>query len=45
MNLKEKYDGTLLQFFYECTNCETVLRPKKGNCCVFCSFGSVQSSS
>jgi hypothetical protein len=29
------------QFFYECRNCKTVLRPKVGDCCVFCSFGSV----
>src|SRR5207245_9455165 len=25
------------QFFYECTNCHTLLRPKPGDCCVFCS--------
>lgn len=30
------------QFFYECENCHTVLRPKPGDCCVFCSFGSVR---
>ena len=29
------------QFFYECTGCGTLLRPKPGDCCVFCSFGSV----
>jgi hypothetical protein len=29
------------QFFYECTGCGTLLRPKHGHCCVFCSFGSV----
>ena len=28
-------------FFYECDNCKTLLRPKPGDCCVFCSFGSV----
>jgi hypothetical protein len=27
--------------FYECANCQARLRPKPGNCCVFCSFGSV----
>jgi hypothetical protein len=27
------------QFFYECTGCRRVLRPKPGDCCVFCSFG------
>ena len=30
------------QFFYECENCKTLLRPKPGDCCVFCSFGSVK---
>ncbi len=28
------------QFFYECTNCKTVLRSKPGECCVFCSYGT-----
>ncbi|MFQ5712582.1 MAG: GDCCVxC domain-containing (seleno)protein [Candidatus Scalinduaceae bacterium] len=28
------------RFFYECTNCKTVLKPKEGDCCVFCSYGS-----
>jgi hypothetical protein len=27
-------------FFYECPGCGTVLRPKPGDCCVFCSYGS-----
>ncbi len=30
------------QFFYECENCKKMLRPKPGDCCVFCSFGSVK---
>jgi hypothetical protein len=29
------------QFFYECGKCGTLLRPDPGDCCVFCSFGSV----
>ena len=28
------------QFFYVCTGCGTKLRPKSGDCCVFCSYGS-----
>ena len=28
-------------FFYECTNCEQLLKPRRGDCCVFCSFGSI----
>ncbi len=30
------------QFFYECTGCKAVLRPRAGDCCVFCSYGSVK---
>ena len=30
------------QFFYECTGCHEVLRPQPGDCCVFCSYGSVR---
>lgn len=30
------------QFFYECTHCQTLLRPLPGDCCVFCSYGSVK---
>jgi hypothetical protein len=26
---------------YECLGCRAVLRPKAGDCCVFCSYGSV----
>ncbi len=29
------------QFFYECTGCGTRLKPKAGDCCVFCSYGNV----
>ncbi|GAU80905.1 GDCCVxC domain-containing (seleno)protein [Bosea sp. BIWAKO-01] len=29
------------QFFYECKGCGALLRPKQGDCCVFCSYGSV----
>jgi hypothetical protein len=28
--------------FYECQNCHVRLRPKPGDCCVFCSYGSVK---
>src|SRR5262245_42369851 len=27
--------------FYTCTGCGATLRPKSGDCCVFCSYGSV----
>jgi hypothetical protein len=29
------------QIFYNCENCKTMLKPKKGDCCVYCSYGSV----
>ena len=29
------------QFFYECNQCGVKLRPRQGDCCVFCSYGSV----
>lgn len=29
------------QFFYTCKECKTRLKPKEGDCCVFCSYGSV----
>lgn len=29
------------QFFYDCTGCGALLRPKPGDCCVFCSYGDV----
>lgn len=29
------------QLFFECPHCHALLRPKAGDCCVFCSYGSV----
>ncbi|WP_170298732.1 GDCCVxC domain-containing (seleno)protein [Massilia eburnea] len=29
------------QWHYECESCHIVLRPKQGDCCVFCSYGTV----
>lgn len=29
------------QWYYECSHCGKLLKPKKGDCCVFCSYGSV----
>ncbi|SFU99030.1 hypothetical protein SAMN04488527_1782 [Aliiroseovarius crassostreae] len=28
-------------FFYQCKGCDVVLRPAPGDCCVFCSYGTV----
>nr|WP_310684985.1 GDCCVxC domain-containing (seleno)protein [Aliifodinibius sp. S!AR15-10] len=27
------------QYFWECPGCGNLLKPEKGDCCVFCSFG------
>jgi hypothetical protein len=29
------------QYFYDCEGCRAVLKPKSGDCCVFCSYGDV----
>lgn len=28
-------------YFYECTGCKKIIRPKEGDCCVFCSYGTI----
>lgn len=30
------------QYFYECMRCSVLLKPKAGDCCVFCSYGTVK---
>ena len=29
------------QWFYECRHCRTVLKPRTGDCCVYCSYATV----
>jgi hypothetical protein len=29
------------QYFYKCEQCQKILKPKAGDCCVFCSYGNV----
>ncbi|MFX1252630.1 MAG: GDCCVxC domain-containing (seleno)protein [Promethearchaeota archaeon] len=31
----------LCVIYYECTNCKKILKPKPGDCCVFCSYGNI----
>lgn len=38
---KEEMPTNACQYFYECSNCKKVLKPNKGDCCVYCSFGTV----
>ncbi|WP_340074719.1 GDCCVxC domain-containing (seleno)protein [Leptobacterium sp. I13] len=28
------------QYFYECNDCKTILKPLQGDCCVYCSYSS-----
>ena len=28
-------------YFYDCKSCGALLRPRPGDCCVFCSYGDV----
>ena len=30
------------QYFYECSACHDVIKPLAGDCCVYCSFGTVK---
>lgn len=30
------------QWYYDCEGCKALLKPKKGDCCVFCSYGTVK---
>lgn len=39
---KEAMPTDACQFYYECQGCLTMLRPKAGDCCVYCSYGDVQ---
>jgi hypothetical protein len=31
------------QFFYDCRGCGERLKPEAGDCCVFCSYGTMPS--
>lgn len=38
----EKMPLNACQYYYECIGCGEVLKPNAGDCCVFCSFGTVK---
>ena len=42
---RETMPSDACQWFYACTACHALLRPKPGDCCVFCSYGSVKCPS
>lgn len=42
---EEEMPTDACQYFYECENCHQVLKPIQGDCCVFCSYGTVSCPS
>lgn len=36
---KETMPTDACQWAYDCKGCGVVLKPKQGDCCVFCSYG------
>ena len=40
--VRERMPTNACQFYYDCAACGVLLRPLKGDCCVFCSFGDVK---
>jgi phage terminase large subunit GpA-like protein len=38
---KEQMSEDSCRYFWECPQCESVIKPKQGDCCVFCSYGDV----
>ena len=36
----EKMPEDACQWYYECKHCKALLTPLKGDCCVFCSYGT-----
>ncbi|NHJ38568.1 MAG: hypothetical protein FK731_00950 [Asgard group archaeon] len=37
---EEEMPTDYCQLIYQCTNCGAILKPKKGDCCVYCSYGT-----
>ena len=37
----ETMPTNMCQWFYDCKGCGAVLKPKPGDCCVYCSYGTV----
>jgi hypothetical protein len=38
---EEQMPTDACQYFYECGSCREVLKPLLGDCCVYCSYGTV----
>jgi len=42
---KETMPTDYCQYLYECRGCKALIRPRPGDCCVFCSYGTVKCPS
>lgn len=38
---QEKMPEDACVYFYKCPACHEVIKPKEGDCCVFCSYADV----
>ncbi|MEH6543941.1 MAG: GDCCVxC domain-containing (seleno)protein [Porticoccaceae bacterium] len=38
----ERMPDDACQWFYDCASCGALLSPLAGDCCVFCSYGTVK---
>lgn len=38
----ERMPTDACQYFYQCGICQQVIKPKAGDCCVYCSYGSMK---
>ena len=38
----EEMPTNACQWYYECESCKVLLKPLKGDCCVYCSYGTVK---
>ncbi|MGD2129378.1 MAG: GDCCVxC domain-containing (seleno)protein [Lysobacterales bacterium] len=39
---RDRMPENACQYFYDCPACGAVLKPKTGDCCVYCSYGDVK---
>ena len=37
----ETMPTNMCQYYYDCQGCGALIKPKQGDCCVYCSYGSV----
>ncbi|MGH7239091.1 MAG: GDCCVxC domain-containing (seleno)protein [Candidatus Saccharimonadales bacterium] len=42
---EEEMPVDMCQYFYSCEQCKSILKPLHGDCCVFCSYGTVKCPS